>query len=453
MDRAIMKKMLRNYLLFFLFLVGFSAPVFAVRYVDVSSVKDVPLITVKNIEDFEEIISTYQISIVYRVCTSVEVRDNRRGYDVEEKYNSIKNTLFLMTSGTYFSFFIGEYNTIEDYKAGAFAKYYNGRDFYDAQKLGIEKSDFYYWYSDNHFRSLEDARDAYKIGFFSKKSEDYYRAKELGYTSYTDYDVYCTYTKAGFKTKDEWETAKKAGFTYASTFYKATDAGFSISSEYEAAQKLGLQESKDSYDFYLAITNSIDKIVEKDKLTKKEAFILTLLQTFPKGEMSISVLSSRLQDMVNQKKGVKEAFEKFIFGNSSRNSYGGNYINYSLTPSGLLKFFSTVDISKIGSYDSKTKIFKKTVGASKLLPVAKGIEKKETVKKVFEKAFVGYLSQEAIVEAAAGTGVYWTAHGKVFHLYEDCQSLDRSETLITGSAQEAIDAGKSSICDFCWKKT
>lgn len=356
-----MKKMLRNYLLSFLFLVGLSAPVFAVRYVDVSSVKDVPLITVKNIEDFEEIISTYQISIVYRVCTSVEVRDNRRGY--EEKHKGITNTLFLMTSGTYFSFFIGEYNSIEDYKAGTFAKYYNGRDFYDAQKLGIEKSDFYYWYSDNHFRSLEDARDAYKIGFFSKKSEDYYRAKELGYTSYTDYDVYCTYTKAGFKTKDEWETAKKAGFTYASTFYKATDAGFTTSSDYEAAQKLGLQESKDSYDFYLAITNSIDKIVEKDKLTKNEAFILTLLQTFPKGEMSISVLSSRLQDMVNQKKGVKEALRKFIFdtssGNSRRSYDGYSDIDQLLTTSGLLKFFSTVNISKIGSYDSTTEIFKK----------------------------------------------------------------------------------------------
>ena len=76
-----------------------------------------------------------------------------------------------------------------------------------------------------------------------------------------------------------------------------------------------------------------------------------------------------------------------------------------------------------------------------------------TLQKYWEaKGTLASLSQKEITEAAAGTGVYWTEHGKVFHMYEDCQSLDRSETLITGSAQEAIDAGKSSICDFCWKK-
>ncbi len=62
------------------------------------------------------------------------------------------------------------------------------------------------------------------------------------------------------------------------------------------------------------------------------------------------------------------------------------------------------------------------------------------------------LSQEAVAEAAAGTGVYWTEHGKKFHLYEDCQALDRSETLMTGTAQEAIDAGKGTICKFCEKR-
>ena len=62
------------------------------------------------------------------------------------------------------------------------------------------------------------------------------------------------------------------------------------------------------------------------------------------------------------------------------------------------------------------------------------------------------LSQEAVAEANKGTGVYWTEHGKKFHLYEDCQALDRSETLMTGSAQEAIDAGKGTICKFCEKR-
>lgn len=62
------------------------------------------------------------------------------------------------------------------------------------------------------------------------------------------------------------------------------------------------------------------------------------------------------------------------------------------------------------------------------------------------------LSQEAVAQAAAGNSVYWTEHGKKFHLYEDCQALDRSETLTTGTAQEAIDAGKGTICKFCEKR-
>ncbi len=56
---------------------------------------------------------------------------------------------------------------------------------------------------------------------------------------------------------------------------------------------------------------------------------------------------------------------------------------------------------------------------------------------------------EAIAEASAGTGVYWTEHGESFHLYEDCQGLNRSETLTTGAADEALTAGKGNICSLC----
>ena len=331
------------------------APVFAIRYVDVSSVTNVPLINIKSIEDFEEIIGTYQIPFIYRVSIKEEAKRSS-SYDNERKADTIKTTLFVMANGTYFSFFVNEYTTIADYKTGTSAQYKNGRDFYTAKKLGIESSDFYYWYSDNHFRSVEDALDAYKKGFFSVKSEDYYKAKELNYSSYTDYKVYCNYTQAGFKTKNEWETAKNAGFNYAQIFHKATEAGFTTCAEYEAAQKVGLENDKKTYDFYTSITNSINKIVEKDKLSKKEAFVLTLLQSFPKGEMSISVLSSRLQDMINKKKDVKNPLGKFIFDDSQRDYYD---ISQLLTLSELKAFFSAVDISKLGSYDKKTEIFKK----------------------------------------------------------------------------------------------
>ena len=61
------------------------------------------------------------------------------------------------------------------------------------------------------------------------------------------------------------------------------------------------------------------------------------------------------------------------------------------------------------------------------------------------------ISQEAVAAATAGQVVYWTEHGKKFHTHEDCQALNQTETLVTGTAAEAMDAGKGTICKFCEK--
>ena len=62
------------------------------------------------------------------------------------------------------------------------------------------------------------------------------------------------------------------------------------------------------------------------------------------------------------------------------------------------------------------------------------------------------ISAEAVAAANAGQVVYWTEHGKKVHIYEDCQALDRSDTLYTGNAQEAMDNGRGTICKFCEKR-
>ena len=62
------------------------------------------------------------------------------------------------------------------------------------------------------------------------------------------------------------------------------------------------------------------------------------------------------------------------------------------------------------------------------------------------------VSQEAVIAATKGQSVYWTEHGKKFHTHDDCQALDRSETLINGSAKEAMDSGRGTICKFCEKR-
>lgn len=345
------KRTIRGLFLPVLFVTMLSAPVFAVRYVGVSSVNNVPLINVRNVEDFKLIIAEYHLSMVYRTSSQ----------------------LIAIADGTYFAFTTGAYDTIEDYETGISKGFKNGTDFYASQKLGIDASDFYYWYSSNSFSSVEDARDAYKNGFcFSSlpngetSSKSYYAAKRLGYTVYKDYQDYLEYTKLGYKTKDEWDAAQKAGFNRADEYNTAVQAGFATFAEYNEAKKIGI-EKKESYDSYKAMTDSITKVVEKDKLTRAEAFVLVLLQEFPKGDLSTAVLSSRLTDILRQKNDITKALSAFVFGTNTndynrKTGYGSSRtqsLDSLISESGLRSFFTTVDLGKSGSYDQASDVFKK----------------------------------------------------------------------------------------------
>jgi len=60
--------------------------------------------------------------------------------------------------------------------------------------------------------------------------------------------------------------------------------------------------------------------------------------------------------------------------------------------------------------------------------------------------------QEILKMEEATAQVYWTKGGKVFHIYEDCQHLDRTEELTVGTTQEAEEAGKERLCKTCMKR-
>lgn len=45
--------------------------------------------------------------------------------------------------------------------------------------------------------------------------------------------------------------------------------------------------------------------------------------------------------------------------------------------------------------------------------------------------------------------VYWVKSGEVWHISEKCRSLARSKTVLSGSVDEAIAAGKSRACKIC----
>ncbi len=60
--------------------------------------------------------------------------------------------------------------------------------------------------------------------------------------------------------------------------------------------------------------------------------------------------------------------------------------------------------------------------------------------------------QQILAMEEATSQVYWTTGGKVFHIYEDCQHLNRSEELMLGTTQEAEAAGKERLCKTCFNR-
>lgn len=60
--------------------------------------------------------------------------------------------------------------------------------------------------------------------------------------------------------------------------------------------------------------------------------------------------------------------------------------------------------------------------------------------------------QEMLRLENAEENVYWTAGGKVYHIYDDCQHLDRTEELTLGTALQAEEAGKERLCKTCMKR-
>ena len=64
------------------------------------------------------------------------------------------------------------------------------------------------------------------------------------------------------------------------------------------------------------------------------------------------------------------------------------------------------------------------------------------------------VSQEGLAQAEAtlaGTEVYWTQFGSVYHIDQECQHLNRSSELFQGDVATAIANGKTRLCKTCAK--
>ena len=347
-------------ILVYLLSILLMANVFAeMHYVEITGKPNVPTLQIKSVSDFETIIKEYNISIAY-----LQIVTDSSSWDKQPK--SI--TVFVIAQNTYFSFDLENYKTLGDYHAGKAEKYEKASDYYKSKELHIDNATFYYYYVKAPWKSTKDAELAYNAGF--PTSKDYYSAKELNYTNYKEYKEYLDYTGKGFKSKPDYQSAITKGFSQASEYYISIEQGFLNYADYKEAHNLGLETNVD-FTNYTGIIKNIEKIMTDRKLDKKSATIYYFIQTLPRGEQSLSILSKSLQDVFNMNNiGIKRALSMYVNNeqflreyNTRNNSYGSRnqYIDIekSFEVENLKGFFNTVNIDQLGSYSSQSEIFKR----------------------------------------------------------------------------------------------
>lgn len=353
------------------------------RYVEIDSVSNAAVVRLKKLEDLEFLIGKNNVSVAF--------------------FQSSSGDLLINANGTYFSFPLNGYWTIDDYKKGESAGFKNGSDFSDAEFHCIESSELYYFFKSNSFLSVSDCTDAKKNGFPS--SRQYYSAKEKGFSKYTDYDEYLKYNRLGYKTKDDWKKAEKKGFAYASSFYDAQSKGFDTNSDYQKAKSYNLQDES-SFKKFCEIEDSIERIVSAKAADKRQAFVFHFLARLPKGESALSVLSKSLKNLYDSTPpDVKSALSMYVNNTDSSknrdryygyNSYGS--LDSLFEQDSLRRFFAYVETSELGTYSSQTEIFKRN-GSKVNFPAVKKDGREDN-----ENGTVKVKQKEAVLKKAMADG-------------------------------------------------
>lgn len=113
-----MKKFFSAIIVFSVFITSLFCEI---RYIEIDSIKNVPVIEIKNIEDLESIINEYGIRIGYI----------QKSIDSSHEYNKKVCDglmLYIIVGSVYFSFSMEGYVTLGDYKKGFAMKFQNGSD-------------------------------------------------------------------------------------------------------------------------------------------------------------------------------------------------------------------------------------------------------------------------------------------------------------------------------------
>lgn len=353
------------------------------RYIEIDSIKNVPVIEIKNIDDFEAIINEYGVRIGYLQKTiDSSIKNNKKDMD--------GLMLYIIVDSVYFSFSMKGYLTLSDFKKGEALKFLNGADYNKALTLGFDNSEIYYYYTKNSFSSIKDCEDAFKNGFVNVNEKNtgsafsygnskndsavYYKAREAGYLNYADYIEYLAYTNKGFNTKSDWQLAKTKGFDVGKDYYSALENGFDNFEDYNSAHAMALTSNKD-YQKYKQITIEIEKFMKDKNLEKKNAIIYYYIQKLPKGEMALSALPDLLVELFNTQSEelgnaldlwysdisnineVKSQQEQYNFNRNPKKQI--IHIKELFSQTTIADFLNSVDMTSIGSYSSKNQILKK----------------------------------------------------------------------------------------------
>lgn len=96
--------------------------------------------------------------------------------------------------------------------------------------------------------------------------------------------------------------------------------------------------------------------------------------------------------------------------------------------------FSSEEITEEESTESPTEITSDT----------------ETTKEaIFETTINETVSEEK--ESQEGTIVYWVEKGQVWHTSKSCSYISNKDNVISGTQEQALEAGKERVCSRCGK--
>lgn len=347
------------------------------KYLEITSLQGAPQVHVEKIEDIQFLVDYHKIEIGYLLKTSEKVQ------------------LILMAEGSYFTFDLNGYNSIDTYLAGSKGGFKNGADYNEALHLGLSEvhkpdSTLFYFYKRNTFKSVEDCKDAYKKGYAfleepkkesektqsqqgkNVESQAYYKGERAQLANYKEYCEFNPSLEQGYKTKADILDARKKGFEAVKgyEYYMAMERGFSKYEDYKAASDLGL-ESKENYDRYNKIVKEVESIEKRQKIEKNDAFTYFYLCQIPKGQQSSDVLLKTLEDLYQEQgKQVQVALDLYLSEIPSLTEWdkerssryrSGKYRYYSASPylskNTLVDFFKRVDVSRIGNFDEEADIF------------------------------------------------------------------------------------------------